>query len=179
MIWKEAKAKFAETILEECKNEEYLIAGFDSEVGEIAGKLKKAIRGDFPVEQLKDKLKYEIGDVCWYLGMIDMFLVLPDLTCLSDYDLELEHFPVNGVEKIETKMSAFNLYRKIQQESNRIFSDTATMTKSEIFAIFNLLAALAGRCDLTIGECIEAVIEKLSGRKKIGTIQGDGDEVNR
>lgn len=179
MDWKQAKEKFAATILDECKNEQYLIAGFDSEVGEIAGKLKKAIRGDFPVEQLKEKLKYEIGDVCWYLGMIDMFLVLPDLTCLSDYDAELEHFPVSGVPKIETKLSAFNLYRKIQEESNRIFSDAATTTKSEIFTIFNLLAALAGRCGLTIGECIDAVIEKLSARKQIGTIQGDGDEVVR
>ena len=49
------------------KEEEYLMLGLASEVGELLGKFKKEIRGD--AEKLADKLD-ELGDVCWYLARL-------------------------------------------------------------------------------------------------------------
>ena len=49
------------------REEEYLMIGLASEVGELLGKFKKEIRGDG--EKLTDKLD-ELGDVCWYLARL-------------------------------------------------------------------------------------------------------------
>ena len=53
------------------KEEEYLMLGLASEVGELLGKFKKEIRGDERNyhEKLTDKLD-ELGDVCWYLARL-------------------------------------------------------------------------------------------------------------
>ncbi len=49
------------------KEEEYLMLGLASEVGELLGKFKKEIRGDG--KKITDKLD-ELGDVCWYLARL-------------------------------------------------------------------------------------------------------------
>ena len=49
------------------KEEEYLMLGLASEVGELLGKFKKEIRGD--VKKFGEKLD-ELGDVCWYLARL-------------------------------------------------------------------------------------------------------------
>ena len=49
------------------REEEYLLFGLANEVGELLGKHKKEIRGDYV--NFKDKLD-ELGDVCWYLARL-------------------------------------------------------------------------------------------------------------
>ena len=57
---------------------ERAIIGIVSEGGEILEKLKKHLRGDYDVEELKRKIGPEIGDVLYYLAV----------TChLSDHKL--------------------------------------------------------------------------------------------
>jgi NTP pyrophosphatase (non-canonical NTP hydrolase) len=56
-------------------NQVYALAGVANEAGEVAGVLKKAIRGDYgdePEEKdiFMDKLKGELGDVVWYLAEV-------------------------------------------------------------------------------------------------------------
>ena len=56
------------------KEEEYLMLGLASEVGELLGKFKKEIRGDefvenFDGKKVSDKLD-ELGDVCWYIARL-------------------------------------------------------------------------------------------------------------
>lgn len=45
---------------------EYLRLGLVSEVGEVAGVLKRIIRDGWPVEVWRPKLVLELGDVAWY-----------------------------------------------------------------------------------------------------------------
>ena len=57
-----------QTCLDTCKNNEYAVLGLTSEAGEVAGLLKKFIRGDGPLDT-KHLIK-ECGDVLWYLNLV-------------------------------------------------------------------------------------------------------------
>lgn len=54
----------------------YTVLGMASEAGEVAGKLKKAIRdegGEISPER-REQLLSEVGDVLWYVAMVAMEL---------------------------------------------------------------------------------------------------------
>lgn len=44
--------------------------GASDEAGEIAGAMKKYLRGDFGTHELRRRLKGEIGDTLWYLAVL-------------------------------------------------------------------------------------------------------------
>lgn len=48
----------------------YTITGLLNETGELAGAFKKFLRGDYGPEELRTRLRGEIGDVLWYLAAI-------------------------------------------------------------------------------------------------------------
>ena len=54
---------------------EYLILGLCSEAGEVAGKLKKVIRGDKVMDT--EEIVSELGDVLWYVARIADELDVP------------------------------------------------------------------------------------------------------
>ncbi len=45
--------------------------GLTEEAGEVAGKVKKYLRGDFSLEELKKHIKKESGDAQWYLSELN------------------------------------------------------------------------------------------------------------
>ncbi|WP_422048080.1 nucleoside triphosphate pyrophosphohydrolase family protein [Shimia sp.] len=49
---------------------EYLTLGLASEAGEVAGKVKKHLRGDYGRAEMQEKVKCELGGVLWYLAML-------------------------------------------------------------------------------------------------------------
>jgi NTP pyrophosphatase (non-canonical NTP hydrolase) len=50
------------------KNPSYMVLGIANEAGEVAGKLKKHIRGDKSLVETKEEMLKELGDVLWYLA---------------------------------------------------------------------------------------------------------------
>jgi NTP pyrophosphatase (non-canonical NTP hydrolase) len=48
----------------------YLSLGLASEAGEVAGKIKKVLRGDYELALVKGQLRKELGDVLWYLAVL-------------------------------------------------------------------------------------------------------------
>lgn len=56
---------------------EYCALGLVSEVGEVAGKMKKFLRGDFTLDVLIDGMYKELGDVLWYVAMLAEELDVP------------------------------------------------------------------------------------------------------
>ena len=61
-VWTRTTAVYPED-----REEDYLMIGLANEVGELLGKHKKKIRGDYV--NFADKLD-ELGDVCWYLARL-------------------------------------------------------------------------------------------------------------
>jgi NTP pyrophosphatase (non-canonical NTP hydrolase) len=55
---------------------EYLSLGLNDESGEVAGAVKKYMRGDYGEDELRSRVKSEAGDVLWYwvrlLGELDI-----------------------------------------------------------------------------------------------------------
>ena len=73
MGFKEYQQLAVRTLLLEPGNIEtlyYLTLGLTNEAGEVAGVVKKYIRGDYPQDEVIDRLKGELGDVLWYLAVM-------------------------------------------------------------------------------------------------------------
>ena len=66
----------------------YTIYGLVSEVGELAGKLKKRLRGDAQ-SNFEEAIEKEIGDILWYLSEICTVL-----------DIELDDIATNNIKKL-------------------------------------------------------------------------------
>jgi NTP pyrophosphatase (non-canonical NTP hydrolase) len=60
------KRAFA-TALPTAMNLTYMVLGLANEAGEVAGKLKKHIRGDNSLE-VNEAIAQELGDVLWYVA---------------------------------------------------------------------------------------------------------------
>lgn len=66
-----------------------LVLGLNEEAGEIAGKVKKYLRGDFDFEELKKQVGKEAGDQLWYLNEV-----------LSTLDLKLSDIAQENLDKL-------------------------------------------------------------------------------
>ena len=66
----------------------YPTMGLASEVGEVANKVKKKMRGDGELD--KEYLAKEIGDILWYIGMV-----------CNDTGLELDKIAIMNLEKLK------------------------------------------------------------------------------
>lgn len=71
------------------KGLEYCVLGLASEAGEVAGKLKKAIRDEDGVisDERKADLIAEVGDVLWYVSMVALELNVP-LSTVAEKNLD-------------------------------------------------------------------------------------------
>lgn len=160
------------TILPTCKSREYLSAGLASEIGEVLGKYKKFVRGDFPEEKLSEIIKTEIGDCLWYVAMLEKYC--------SDQTIT---FSVSSIsyETIVTHLTKYEAVIRLNSETARVLDSIAfePLSAVDIFGFLMDLNKTASVFNLSLAECADAVIDKLSARKEIGTIKGSGDGVVR
>src|SRR3712207_753179 len=73
----------------------YPTLGLANEAGEVAGKIKKIFRdkGGVIAEEDRQALKYELGDVLWYLTQI-----------CTELDLTLEEVAAANIEKLFSRL---------------------------------------------------------------------------
>lgn len=93
------------TCTQACYTDEYLDLGYLAEVGELAGKLAKRVRGD----EIRDfSIMLEIGDIGWFISTKarlhgEQITLVPLVPCFHDTVYDLLH-PANN---------AFNLKMSI------------------------------------------------------------------
>ena len=96
MNFEEYQSKASATALypKRLKNLEYPTLGLTGEAGEVANVVKK-IQRDFGgeiTEEIRDKLKDELGDVLWYIS-----------ACADELNLTLEEIARFNVEKLAAR----------------------------------------------------------------------------
>ena len=68
----------------------YCILGLVNEAGEVAGKEKKRVRGDYNEAQVIPMIEAELGDVLWYVARL-----------ADEYGLSLQRIVDANVAKLE------------------------------------------------------------------------------
>jgi NTP pyrophosphatase (non-canonical NTP hydrolase) len=138
------------------REQEYLRLGLLSEVGEVAGVLKRRVRDG---EISPEKLLAEIGDLLWYLARLhrnaETWSEAAELDAKSNGDYRGSE--AQSVEDIDTLVQI------------------AALTDGPVQTVARFLRLLR-RHDLALDEVITSNIAKLEGRKQRNTIQGAGDE---
>ena len=78
----------------------YLGLGLTGEAGEVADKLKKWLRGDYPLDEAKKKeIAYELGDLLWYIS---------EMARKIEYDLHT--IAVMNTEKLSSRQKRGTLH---------------------------------------------------------------------
>jgi NTP pyrophosphatase (non-canonical NTP hydrolase) len=72
---------------------EYTALGLCSEAGEVAGKIKKCLRGDHDLETVKSQIMYELGDVLWYVAAM-----------CDALQLSMSHTAAANIEKLQKRL---------------------------------------------------------------------------
>jgi len=75
--------------LPQCKDMTYMALGL-GEAGEIQGKIKKILRGDKTIDQQREGLKGELGDLLYYVAGEARALGLT-LSEVAEYNIEKLH----------------------------------------------------------------------------------------
>jgi len=155
------------TILPQCESYRYLYGGLKSEIGEVFGKIKKYDRQDFDFYALRDSVKYEIGDVMWYIAMIGDNLVHGDRTIVHRMELSSMVF--------SDCLDPFVECCILDALAVEIHSKNCGFSAQDEITLIHCCDNLAGAFDLSLNDCAVAVLEKLRKRKDENKIHGDGD----
>jgi len=167
----EYSKRAAETQMESCKNEDYLRFGLISEVGELCAIFKRAIRGDFKLEDKRQDILLELGDICWYLNRLGE---------LRGWELPTAYDESN-ILAFETGCGE---WVNLSEPKNVIWFDAAQIiisvvdrfgSPAEQTDAWMNIAAVACCFDYTLTDVLTANVEKLAKRKERGLIQGSGD----
>lgn len=154
ITFSEYSKRAAETQMESCKNEDYLRLGLISEVGELCAIFKRSIRGDFNLENKRQDILLELGDICWYLDRYEA-MVATTFGWRRVWGL-----PLNIGTWIEWTYE---------------LSSEASLLRGPSAYCWNCVTIIAYHFNFTIWDVLTANVEKLSKRKERGLIQGSGD----
>lgn len=139
---------------------DYLQLGIIEESGEIAGKLKKYMRGDFPYKQLKESIKKEIGDLSWYL-------------VLYAY---VNGYPIEKFREPHEKDIMKNIKNIEIMKGRLVKADHPRHQAKIIESLVGCSVDLASSFGYTMDEITNANIEKTMSRLARNKIRGSGDE---
>ena len=180
----EYSKRAAETQMESCKNEDYLRLGLISEVGELAAIFKRAIRGDFKLEDKQEDIILELGDICWYLERL--YYLYYNRSVFINWNRDegfiwescrVRHRSVVHPEwKMPQLLASVTKIYNIPESLSVRNGQYPSRTKRKAFVnTFSDIAILSNAFGFTIWDVLTANIEKLAKRKAQGQIIGSGD----
>lgn len=191
------------TCLPQCATPDYMILGLLNETGELGGKIKKALRGDFPLASLPALAGPEIGDCLWYaVGTLHVYKrtmtdVAHDLDQISLAEFQQDtreiedDLPAAVVGLVAPPEPSFiNLPAVLRTiklmgatageigESETLNDNTAFLQDDLLDRVNDYLTLCAELCE-ALGLSLQAVAEdnlaKLQSRQSRALLQGNGD----
>ncbi len=135
------------------REQEYLRLGLLSEVGEVAGVLKRRVRDG---EVAPEKLLAEMGDLLWYLARLHR-----DTATWSEAAM---------LDKSDNRINGRHSLADLE-----ILVEIAALANGPVPTIANFLRLLS-RHNLTLEEVMASNTAKLESRKQRNVIHGAGDE---
>ena len=156
----------ASTQMESCKNEDYLRFGLMSEVGELCAIFKRAIRGDFKLEDKRADILLELGDICWYLDRYYEQKYSRPFKLHGNFDYGVMG-AVGGSYNIEMDVV------QLMGLCNGIINHIAFPRKFR--DCFLTIERISQHFNYSFGDVLTANVEKLAKRKERGLIMGSGD----
>ena len=175
-FWENYQKQAWTTCLPSCQNFEYLALGLVNEAGEVAGKIKKKIRGDYDGldTQFVQDVKGEVSDCLWYLfglfTLADMPLRIVDA---SEYFVDTT--PVVSV----LRDSSIGLCRRSDNIAHLFclpnpvrYLSTLEIEVTDVVAKLHSICTVLG---FTLEEAAEYNLAKLAKRYATNKIIGSGD----
>lgn len=154
MDFTEYQEKAFSTCTKACYTAEYLRLGYISEVGEVAGKLAKKIRGDIVTDEC---IMLEIGDCAWMVA-VDAKRLGESLV-ISDY--------IKAQYNVVSMTASFP---KCPIEQLYFFLNTVPLLR------FYAVKKSCEKLHLNFKKCLQMNNKKLASRKARGKIRGNGDD---
>ena len=143
----------------------YTRLGFVGELGEIANKYKKVIRGDYTFETIKEDLVKELGDALWYLARYADAL---------DYRLSWVFRKIEGRTYIS--FSSHSNIPNYIEDINKNFSDIVyTANESLLQWVGYRFAELCNDAGTDLLTVLQLNQKKLQDRLERNVIKGSGD----
>ena len=187
----EYSKRAAETQMESCKNEDYLRFGLISEVGELCAIFKRAIRGDFKLEDKRQDVLLELGDICWYLDRLYAQTHgkgiyrsgrIEDMEIIYKTPNENWIDAFRGAKEFQPSCNllceaAFRCVRVDKTVNGVLFyhNRRAIASRQTFMGMFFEVSKLANEFGYTLPDVLTANVEKLAKRKERGLIMGSGD----
>ena len=184
LTWKAYQDKTAETANYPSENgANYCMEGFVGEVGEIADKLKKLMRGD--TETSTDDVLAEVGDALWYSARLAYETGFDDLDGITLRKLSLRKSMWVNMRSGQMKAACWREEATIRLgHLQEMFRSMILYPQNEAFRfrfigllgdVIYCLAQIAHVFCSTLNKVALMNLEKLKSRKERGTIQGNGD----
>lgn len=163
-----------------------------SEIGEFSEKIVKCYRDGVDIEDIKESLKKEIGDVLWYLFVVHYKIILTEKTGGSSRNSEiddslsfLDYYNNSYRNIIEfskynmNKYSIVNLCEILTSAGYSVFCYNLFIKEDKFKELFdNLLNVVYGICirlGFTVEDACVCNLDKLQDRKNRNVLQGSGD----
>lgn len=173
---------------------EYCVLGLVNEAGEVAGVVKKWLRGDYDEATMRDKMLSELGDVLWYVAVTaDRAGVdLSKFDYFEEIVWSIEW--VDGISKYKAlyDFSPSIKWRKLFSEScelaekcgsiGRVMFDDEDIISAyrpdekDLYQVTHMIRFLSSCLGLTLRDIAAHNIAKLRDRQQRGVIRGSGDE---
>lgn len=173
--WTASTAVYPDAGLGTAVARDYACLGLADEVGEVAGKLKKAIRGDgekcgyaaleaFKSGEKQIALRDELGDVLYYVARY----------CVENKEsLSVALSEIHGF--VQSRTDVVKVLKQLVSSVGTLF-EYPEDSYENIQNVVLFLSELAGWLGLDLVQIAQANQEKLDSRKERGVLKGSGDK---
>lgn len=157
------------TALPSALNEDYLVPGLLSEVGELLGVYAKAVRDEWSADRFVDHATLEYGDIAWMTAVLLHQQGVTQVNVMPGTQVS-QHPTANLLTPVQTIVSrAEAVYREYAYGVTDLRYEASTLWRD-----------LVGNCQPITGlawdEVLQANVDKLAGRAARNTIKGSGDD---